>query len=144
MRNIRYPQKHRRGVGRVTPFSLAWARISELLRSQGIDSKEWIPHVYVACVGNFRTAMGARNQAGIGLSYRPASLCSLATQFQTRFLESIPCPIPGLKFSTLSRIWNLLRSPGIDSQPSGIDSLESIPRLLKRLEIQALAGRYNK
>jgi hypothetical protein len=46
--------------------------------------------------------MGARNQVGIGLSYRPASLCSLATQFQTRFLESIPRPIAGLKFSTLS------------------------------------------
>jgi hypothetical protein len=45
--------------------------------------------------------MGARNQVGIELSYRPASLCSLATQFQTRFLESIPRPIAGLKFSTL-------------------------------------------
>ena len=44
--------------------------------------------------------MGAENQVGIGLSYRPASLCSLATQFQTRFLESIPRPIAGLKFST--------------------------------------------
>ncbi len=52
-------------------------------------------------VGNFSPAMGARNQVGIGLSYRPASLCSLATQFQTRFLESIPRPIAGLKFSTL-------------------------------------------
>jgi hypothetical protein len=44
--------------------------------------------------------MGARNQVGIGLSYRPASLCSLATQFQTWILESIPLPIAGLKFST--------------------------------------------
>ncbi len=51
-------------------------------------------------VGNLSPAMGARNQVGIGLSYRPASLCSLATQFQTRFLESIPRPIAGLKFST--------------------------------------------
>ncbi len=41
----------------------------------------------------------ARNQVGIGLSYWPASLCSLATQFQTQFLELIPCPIAGLKFS---------------------------------------------
>ncbi len=49
--------------------------------------------------GNFSPAMGARNQVSIGLSYRPASLCSLATQFQTRFLESIPRPIAGLKFS---------------------------------------------
>jgi hypothetical protein len=45
--------------------------------------------------------MGARNQGGIGLSYRPASLCSLATQFQTQFLESISHPIAELKFSTL-------------------------------------------
>jgi hypothetical protein len=45
--------------------------------------------------------MGARNQEGIGLSYRAASLCSLATQFQTRFLESIPRPKAGRKFSTL-------------------------------------------
>jgi hypothetical protein len=37
--------------------------------------------------------MGARNQVGIGLSYRAASQCSWATQFQTRFLESIPRPI---------------------------------------------------
>ncbi len=33
---------------------------------------------------------------------------------------------------------HLLRSPGIDSQPGGIDSLESIPGLLKRLQIRAL------
>ncbi len=44
--------------------------------------------------------MGARNQVGIGLSYRPASLCSFAIQFQTRFLESIPRLIAGLKFPT--------------------------------------------
>jgi hypothetical protein len=52
-------------------------------------------------VGNLSPAMGARNQVGIGLSCRPASLCSLAYQFQTRFLESIPRPIAGLKFPTL-------------------------------------------
>ncbi len=44
--------------------------------------------------------MGARNQVGIGLSSRPASLCSLANQFQTQFLESIPRPKAGLKFPT--------------------------------------------
>ncbi len=54
-----------------------------------------------SCAGNLSPAMGARNQVGIGLSYRPASLCSLATQFRTRFLESIPRPTVGLKFSTL-------------------------------------------
>jgi hypothetical protein len=51
---------------------------------------------------NFSPVMGARNQGGIGLSYRHASLRSLTSQFQTRFLESIPRPIAGLKFSTLS------------------------------------------
>ncbi len=53
---------------------------------------------------------GARNQVGIGLSYQPAILCSLATQFQTRFLESIPRPIAGLKFPT--------QNPGINSEES--------------------------
>ncbi len=42
--------------------------------------------------GNLSPAMGARNPVGIVLTYRPASLCSLATKFQTRFLESIPRP----------------------------------------------------
>jgi hypothetical protein len=54
-----------------------------------------------ASADNLSPAMGARNQVGIGLLYRPASLCSLATQFQTRFLESIPRPIAGLKIPTL-------------------------------------------
>jgi hypothetical protein len=57
-----------------------------------------MPPAYVACVGKLSPAMVARNQVGIGLSYRPASLCSLATQFQSRFLEFIPRPIAGLKF----------------------------------------------
>jgi hypothetical protein len=55
----------------------------------------------MSVLSNLSPAMGARNQVGIGLSYRPASLCSLATKFQTRFLESIPRPMAGLKFSTL-------------------------------------------
>ncbi len=38
-------------------------------------------------VGNLSLPMGARNQVGIG--YRPASLCSITTLFQIRFLESI-------------------------------------------------------
>ncbi len=37
---------------------------------------------------------------------------------------------------------NLLRSPWIDFQPGGIDSLESIPGLLKRLQIRALMHAY--
>ena len=32
---------------------------------------------------------------------------------------------------------NLLRSPGIDSKPGGIDALKSIPGLFKRLQIRA-------
>jgi hypothetical protein len=71
-------------------------------REPRFGSRESIPPSYVACVGNLSPAMGARNQVGTGLSYRPASLCSLATQFQTWFLESIPRPIAGLKFPTLA------------------------------------------
>jgi hypothetical protein len=48
-----------------------------------------------------RDATFCSSTMGIGLSDRPASLCSLATQFQTRFLGLIPRPIAGLKFSTL-------------------------------------------
>ncbi len=55
-------------------------------------------------VGNLSPAKGARNQVGIGLSYWPASLCSLAIQFQTRFLELISHHIAGLKFSALDSI----------------------------------------
>ncbi len=33
-----------------------------------------------------------------------------------------------------------IMSPGIDSQPGGIDSSEAIPGLLKRLQIRALQG----
>jgi hypothetical protein len=112
---------------------VAWCsiRIFELLRSPGIDSKESIPTAYVSWqagtitlsfpvpspyrlfkknskVDNLSPAMGARNQVGIGLSYRPASLCSLATQFQTLFLESVPRPIAGLKFPTLR--WGLVKA----------------------------------
>ncbi len=64
-------------------------------------SIKWDKKIFWASsVCNFSPAMGARNQVGIGLAYQPASLCSLATQFQTRFLESIPRPMAGLKFST--------------------------------------------
>ncbi len=52
-------------------------------------------------VGNFNPNRGARN---IFSSHRPARLpCSLATQFQNRFLESIPRP----RF----RLWLLRRPP---------------------------------
>jgi hypothetical protein len=53
------------------------------------------------CAGNLSSAMGARNQVGKGLSYWPASLCSLTTQF----LESIPRTIAGLKIPTHSIVF---------------------------------------
>jgi hypothetical protein len=62
--------------------------------------------------------MGTRNQVDKGLSYRSASLCSLATQFQSRFLESIPRPIADLSFRLRARICKQLWSPGIDSEKS--------------------------
>jgi hypothetical protein len=65
-------------------------------------SKSFMGIEITTCVGNFSPALEARNQVGIGLSYRPASQCSLDTQFQTRFLESTPRPIARLKFSPLA------------------------------------------
>jgi hypothetical protein len=46
-------------------------------------------------------AMGARNQVGIELSYRPASLCSFASQFQT-LPETDSSPHSGTKFVGIS------------------------------------------
>jgi hypothetical protein len=57
---------------------------------EGCARKDVYCIVYID--GNLSPDMGARNTVGIGLSYRPASLCSLATQFQTRFQKSIPRP----------------------------------------------------
>jgi hypothetical protein len=80
--------------------------ISELLAS----NPETV-FLNVEKVSNY-PSVGARNQVGIGLSYRPASLSSLATQFQTRFLETIPRPIAGLKFSAQESIYrNPFRQP---------------------------------
>jgi hypothetical protein len=68
---------------------------------------------FFSSVGNFSPAMGAR----------PASQCSLATQFQTRFMELIPRPIAVLYICVrmlfllltfpkyLSRPFNLFTSP---------------------------------
>jgi hypothetical protein len=70
--------------------------------------------------------MGTRNQVGIGLSYRPVSLCSLAPQFQTRFLESIPRPIAELKFPTLAG--GPVRQPYLSYRSARLHRLpESIP-----------------
>jgi hypothetical protein len=98
------------------------------------EPQESIPPAYVACAGNLSPAVVARNQVGIGLSYRPASLCSLATRFQTRFLESIPRPIAGLKIPTLvGRYYN----PIPTRFPTPIDC-SKIPALCIRLKYFAI------
>jgi hypothetical protein len=71
----------------------------------GIDTLSRSQSDHLVCLviirdGNLGPAMGNRNQEVMGLSYRPASLCSLATQCQSRFLELIPCPLAGLEFPT--------------------------------------------
>jgi hypothetical protein len=64
------------------------------IRCPGKDSKESIPSAYVACAGIFKQSMGARNQVGIGLLYRPAMLYRLA--------ESIPGLLKSLKIPSLA------------------------------------------
>jgi hypothetical protein len=51
--------------------------------------------------------------------------------------EPIP-PVPHCLWYTEPVFVILLRRPGIDFQPGGIDSLESIPGLLNHLQIRAL------
>jgi hypothetical protein len=69
----------------------------------------------------FKQSMRARNQVGIGLSYRPARL--------RRLPEFIP--------------WNQfhkrLKKRAQATKAGGIDSLKSIPEILKHLQIRALA-----
>jgi hypothetical protein len=55
----------------------------------------------VVRVGNLSPAIGARNQVGRVVVPTRQPICSLAAQFQTRFLESIPRPIMGLTHLTL-------------------------------------------
>jgi hypothetical protein len=47
-----------------------------------------------------------------------------------------PCADPSSKLIPEPVFVNPLRSPGIDSQPGGVDSSESIPGLFKRLQIR--------
>jgi hypothetical protein len=76
-----------------------------------------IPPTYVARARIFKQSMGARNRVGIGLSYQSARLHRLAV-FIPEFLK---------RFQIRSQL------------ASGIRSLESIPGLLKHLQIQAQA-----
>jgi hypothetical protein len=66
--------------------------------------------------------MGARNKVGIGLSYRPASLWSLTTQFQTRCLVLIPRSIAGLKFSTQALLFTVTYLEKVESYPKFYES----------------------
>ncbi len=79
--------------------------------------------------------MGAGNQVGIELLYRAASLCSLATQFQTRFLESIPRPLWDLSYRHLRRAGTSNRVV-VPARQAGNRFLGS----LKGLQIQAQFG----
>jgi hypothetical protein len=55
-----------------------------------LDRKHWQPVLERTCVGIFKQSMGDRNRVGIGLSYRPARLLSLAELFPwNRFLGSL-------------------------------------------------------
>ncbi len=81
-----------RSAARNWPDSTSNSRdyIFKLLRSPGIDYKESIPSAYVASAGIFKQSMGARNRVGIGLSYRPTRLHSLAELVHwNRFLGSL-------------------------------------------------------
>ncbi len=48
---------------------------------------------------------------------------------------SLAC-LSGLDYTSRAHICKPFSSPEIDSQPGGIDSLELVPELLKRLQIQ--------
>jgi hypothetical protein len=52
--------------------------------------------------------------------------------------------LAGIVLSSRARICKPLRSPGIDSQPGGIDSLELIPELLKRLQMAAQSPYFKR
>ncbi len=104
----------------------AGAHICRCSRRPGIDSEEMI-RKFQHRAGILKQSMGTRNRVGIWLLYRPAR----------------------------ARICKPFKEPGIDSQPGrpvrqpyllyrlamlhrlvgGIDSSESIPGLLKRLQI---------
>ncbi len=55
-----------------------------------IDSSESIPPAYVVCAGIFKLSMWARSRVGIGFSFWPARLYSLAEWVpRNRFLGSL-------------------------------------------------------
>jgi hypothetical protein len=101
-----------------------------------------IPPTYVARARIFKQSMGARNRVGIGLSYQSARLHRLAV-FIPEFLKRFQIRsqlASGIR--SLESIPGLLKHLQIQAQAtlaSGIGSLESIPGLLKHLQILAQA-----
>jgi hypothetical protein len=77
--------------------------VFKLLRNPGIDSRESIPPVYVACAGILEQSMGARNREGRRLSYRPARLHRL---LEISSVESIPGLLKSLKIPPLAGRYN--------------------------------------
>jgi hypothetical protein len=73
------------------PFDMC--REPEFLNFQGAEESIQMNHfqpAYLASAGIFEQSMGARNQVGIGFSYRPARLHRLAESIpKNRFLGSI-------------------------------------------------------
>ncbi len=57
-----------------------------------------------------------------------------------RALPAFGMPACDVKILSEPVFVNLLMSPGIDSQPGGIDSSESIPGIHKRLQIRVVTN----
>jgi hypothetical protein len=68
--------------------------------------------------------MGARNRVGIVISYRPASLCSLASRFQTLLLESIPSLIAEAEFVNFKGAQESI--PSLMYRPARLHNLEEL------------------
>jgi hypothetical protein len=77
-------------------------------------------HCCLVCAGTLEQSMGARNRAGIGLSYRPAGLHRMAESISwNRFL--------GLLKVQKYRLWPVRARIFIHLSSPGIDSKETIP-----------------
>ncbi len=103
-------------------------------------------------------SMGARNRVGIGLLYRlpRARICSRLWSPGINFEESIPPAYVAWRAGTKNRVVVPVRQAGNrflgsinglqiraqDSYVGGVDSLESIPGLLKSLKIPSLLFNY--
>jgi hypothetical protein len=137
-----------RGIDSKEPIPLAnvaWARICKLLRSPGIDSKEPMPLANVAWsrICKRLRSPGINSQEQIPLANVAwAHICKHLRSPEIDSKEPIP-----LANVAWAHICKCLRSPGINSEEVGLSfrpaRLGIDSRLLKRLQIRALAGRYN-